>query len=736
MAVATVTEPGSPEPPHTPTTTPTSSTPPTAPLPTGTRTPAAAATPAGPTNNIALLSGTIVPTPTVLPRITPSPTTQPPLSWTLQGEMLPPAGAPITPANLAGLTLLARWGRGVINDVAYSPDGSLLAVATTSGIYLHDAHDLAAPPRWLRTGLAVDQVVFSPDGTELATILHRDSIQIWSLAEAKVTTTLPGQTKAIEFSADGQFLFSYVFQELSVWSLQENRKLTTIQKLSAFAVSPVEPVYAVVNRANAQTTVSLFETPGRKLLRTIDLGWDGGTYDEDVDYLAFSPDGTLLLVGRTAPLHSIGGQVEVVRVADGALLYTIDPVWPEAPAPPLCDSDMVNIEPIPFPIITNITFAPDGQTAAIRYDDAFVGRTVTHLHRVADGALIQAFPEETMGLAFNPTGSVLSFTDTGKLQQWAGQPFSLNKTVGGYNPAYRGLKMFPDGAILAAEAGRVVQLFSTLDGSVVGEYPDANQITIAADGSRFALAHRDGHVEMREQASGALLYQLSATGATVSTMALSPDGRYFVLNRADCQHLILEAATGMVLAELEAVSFDFEAEYGASRLQIDSLIFSPDSQRVAGTMSWRGHMAIWTVPDGAIEYLFSPEENAGVNLIVNVPSADSFVGLGSLRYYRDLSVWDFVSGSQLSMFDVPDSPSYHVGLAVTNQSQLIAVSTNMGQIDFWHESASAPLFNLMIPDYAFRPFAAPYVCAMTFRPDDQYMFGATSEGMVLVWGVP
>ena len=46
---------------------------------------------------------------------------------------MPPAGAPITPGNLAGLTLLARWGRGVINDVAYSPDRSLLAVATTSG---------------------------------------------------------------------------------------------------------------------------------------------------------------------------------------------------------------------------------------------------------------------------------------------------------------------------------------------------------------------------------------------------------------------------------------------------------------------------------------------------------------------------------------------------------------------------------------------------------------------------
>ncbi|MCB0030519.1 MAG: WD40 repeat domain-containing protein, partial [Anaerolineales bacterium] len=391
-----------------------------------------------------------------------------------------------------------------------------------------------------------------------------------------------------------------------------------------------------------------------------------------------------------------------------------------------CDSDMVNIEPIPFPIITDITFASDGQMAAIRYDDAFVGRTVIHLHRVADGALIQALPEETMGLAFNPTVGVLSFTDTGKLQRWAGNPFSLNETVAGYNPAYTGLMTFPDGAVLAAEAGRVVQLFSTADGSVVGEYAGANQITIAADGSRFALAYRDGHVEMREQASGALLYQLPATGAFVETMALSPDGRYFVLNRADCQHLILEAATGMVLAELEAVSFDFEAEYGASRLQIDSLIFSPDSQRIAGTMSWRGHMAIWTMPDGAIEYLFSPEENAGVNLIVNMPSTDSFVGLGSAIYHGNMSIWQFATGNQLHEFTVSDYPGSYFPLGA-NRSQVI-VAARRGSLDFWHESADNPLFSLVVPEFSCR--------GLVFTPDDLYLFGAASEGMVLVWGAP
>src|SRR5690606_7540837 len=48
----------------------------------------------------------------------------------------------ISAANAASMEQLARWGKGTVNQIAYSPDGSLLAVASSIRIYLYDAQTL------------------------------------------------------------------------------------------------------------------------------------------------------------------------------------------------------------------------------------------------------------------------------------------------------------------------------------------------------------------------------------------------------------------------------------------------------------------------------------------------------------------------------------------------------------------------------------------------------------------
>ena len=62
-----------------------------------------------------------------------------------------------------------RIGKGKINEIKYSPDGTRIAVATSIGIWLYDVHsgkELAVPGE---TG-AVRKIAFSPDGKTLATI--------------------------------------------------------------------------------------------------------------------------------------------------------------------------------------------------------------------------------------------------------------------------------------------------------------------------------------------------------------------------------------------------------------------------------------------------------------------------------------------------------------------------------------------------------------------------------------
>jgi WD40 repeat protein len=71
---------------------------------------------------------------------------------------------------------------GGVKDLAFSPDGSRIAVASDDGLVrLFDA-DTGAPQLSLRgSGCAVEGVAFSPDGMKLASTSWCDGVRIWAL---------------------------------------------------------------------------------------------------------------------------------------------------------------------------------------------------------------------------------------------------------------------------------------------------------------------------------------------------------------------------------------------------------------------------------------------------------------------------------------------------------------------------------------------------------------------------
>ena len=116
----------------------------------------------------------------------------------------------ISPQNAAQVVELARWGKGTVNKIALSPDGHLLVVASSVGIYLYDARTLEEV-RFIETNIWVNSVAFSPDGQTLASGAGDGTVRLWRVADGALLRTLAGHTgwvESVAFSPDGQTLAS------------------------------------------------------------------------------------------------------------------------------------------------------------------------------------------------------------------------------------------------------------------------------------------------------------------------------------------------------------------------------------------------------------------------------------------------------------------------------------------------------------------------------------------------
>ncbi|MCS6872734.1 MAG: hypothetical protein NZ571_14905, partial [Anaerolineae bacterium] len=124
-----------------------------------------------------------------------------------------PTPAPIISVeNAKQVVELRRIGRGTLSDVAFSPDGKTLAVASSIGIWLYDSQDLSREPRLLEEQkLFVDSVAWSPDGQRLASGGMDSTIRVWDVQSGKVLQTLKGHTggvRTVAWSPDGSMLAS------------------------------------------------------------------------------------------------------------------------------------------------------------------------------------------------------------------------------------------------------------------------------------------------------------------------------------------------------------------------------------------------------------------------------------------------------------------------------------------------------------------------------------------------
>ncbi len=126
---------------------------------------------------------------------------------------------------------IARLGRGSVGEVAYSPDGSQLAVVSSIGIWLYDAE--TGEPLDLLTGHTsfILSIAFSPDGSTLASGSMR-TIRLWDVNTGDTLKTLTGHTApvlSVAFSGDGRTLATGSRDRtIRLWDVNTGETLKTL----------------------------------------------------------------------------------------------------------------------------------------------------------------------------------------------------------------------------------------------------------------------------------------------------------------------------------------------------------------------------------------------------------------------------------------------------------------------------------------------------------------------------
>ena len=305
----------------------------------------------------------------------------------------------LTDGNVTGMVERKSDKVGDVAGLAWSPDGKMLAVASSTGLHLYSPQSLfdikilydyreldkiAAGTYGNKAGPVTIEdwecVAFSPDGLLLAAGTKSGSVKVWKVSDLTILYSLDGHTEqvnSVAFSPDGKTLASGASDnKIRLWQVSDGSLIRILagHTASVFSVA-FSPDGQTLASGSDDVKVKIWSVPDGKVLHTL------GGHKVGVTSVAFSSDGQTLATG------SYDWTAKLWRMPDGVMLHSLDQGYTN--------------------MVESVAFSPDGSLLATG------SSTMGNVWRVKDGQLLLT-PKTAggvwwdKGLAFSPDGSMLA----------------------------------------------------------------------------------------------------------------------------------------------------------------------------------------------------------------------------------------------------------------------------------------------------------------------------------------